>query len=108
MEGVESDSEIVSSENRWHDRIHVRPFDETFDVGRRYGLVLMLDVLEHLQNPEAALRHALRLLEPAGRIVISVPAFNVLWTSHDRVQPSPDTLHARDLRPPCRFSRSEN
>ena len=83
VEGVETDAEIVSPEKRWRGRIHVRPFDETFDVGRRYGLVLMLDVLEHLQNPEAALRHALRLLEPAGRIVISVPAFNVLWTSHD-------------------------
>jgi SAM-dependent methyltransferase len=83
VEGVESDEGIVSASSRWRDRIHVRRFDETFDTGRRYGLALMLDVLEHLPNPEAALRHALNLLEPDGRIVISVPAFNLLWTSHD-------------------------
>lgn len=83
VEGVESDPTLVSAGNRWRDRVHVRPFDDTFDVGRRYGLVLMLDVLEHLQHPELALRHALSLLEPGGRIVINVPAFEILWTSHD-------------------------
>jgi SAM-dependent methyltransferase len=83
VEGVESDGTLLSAANPWRDRIHVRPFDATFDAGRRYGLVLMLDVLEHLPDPAAALGHAVRLLEPDGRLVINVPAFNLLWTRHD-------------------------
>ena len=35
----------------------------------------MLDVLEHLAEPEAALRHALSLLEPGGIVLATVPAF---------------------------------
>ncbi len=43
----------------------------------------MLDVLEHLADPVAALSHALSMLEPSGTMVITVPAFRLLWTSHD-------------------------
>jgi SAM-dependent methyltransferase len=83
VEGIEPDASLLTGTNPWREQVHVRPFDETFDAGRRYGLVLMLDVLEHLERPDVALRHALRLLEPGGRILITVPAFNALWTSHD-------------------------
>jgi SAM-dependent methyltransferase len=83
FEGVEADPALVRAESPWRDRIHVRPFDESFKPGRRYDLVLMLDVLEHLASPAPALLHALSLLEPGGRIVITVPAFPSLWTSHD-------------------------
>ena len=83
VEGVEADPGLIRAGSPWRDRIHVRPFNESFAPGRRYGLVLMLDVLEHLASPAPALRHALSLLEPGGRIVITVPAFPNLWTSHD-------------------------
>jgi hypothetical protein len=43
----------------------------------------MLDVLEHLDHPEAALRHAGALLELGGVLLITVPAFRLLWTNHD-------------------------
>jgi SAM-dependent methyltransferase len=82
FEGVEADPALVRADGPWRQRIHVTPF-ETFAPGRRYGLVLMLDVLEHLARPASALRHALSLLEPGGRVVITVPAFSSLWTSHD-------------------------
>jgi SAM-dependent methyltransferase len=83
VEGVESSAELLDPTGRHRARIHVAPFDSGFRPGRRYGLVLMLDVLEHLPEPSAALRHALALLEPGGRIVITVPAFPALWTTHD-------------------------
>ena len=44
---------------------------------------MILDVLEHLPDPEVALAHALELLRPGGKIVITVPAMPSLWTSHD-------------------------
>ena len=81
--GVESDVTLVPADSRHRGRLHLGPFDSTFKPGRRFGLVLMLDVLEHLPDPVAALRKAADLLEPGGRVLITVPAFQVLWTSHD-------------------------
>jgi SAM-dependent methyltransferase len=81
--GVESDESLVPADSRHRARIHLGSFDSTFEPRRRFGLVLMLDVLEHLPDPVAALRKAGDLLEPGGRILITVPAFQVLWTRHD-------------------------
>jgi 2-polyprenyl-3-methyl-5-hydroxy-6-metoxy-1,4-benzoquinol methylase len=83
VEGVETSAELVSPDGPHRARIHVTPFDATFDTGRRYSLILMLDVLEHLPDPVSALRHALSLLEPDGVFLATVPAFNALWTRHD-------------------------
>jgi SAM-dependent methyltransferase len=83
VEGVETSADLVSPDGPHRARIHVTPFDATFDTGRRYSLILMLDVLEHLPDPVSALRHALSLLEPDGVFLATVPAFNALWTRHD-------------------------
>ncbi len=83
VEGVEIDASIVGPDNPWRDAIHVASFDESFQPGKTYHTILMLDVLEHLPEPAAALRHALGLLAPHGKLIITVPAFPWLWTTHD-------------------------
>jgi SAM-dependent methyltransferase len=81
VEGVEPDRNLLSPGA--DGRVHVAPFDHRFEPGRRYSLILLLDVLEHLREPAAALRRARELLEPQGRILMTVPAFRWLWTEHD-------------------------
>jgi 2-polyprenyl-3-methyl-5-hydroxy-6-metoxy-1,4-benzoquinol methylase len=83
VEGVEPAGALVSPEGPHRARIHVVPFDASFDLGRRYSLIVMLDVLEHLPDPVSSLRHALSLLEPDGVFLATVPAFVSLWTRHD-------------------------
>ncbi len=63
---------------------------------QRFDLIFMLDVLEHLDDDQAALREATRLLAPGGRIVVTVPAFRFLWSKHDDV-----SMHKR------RYTRAE-
>lgn len=82
-EGVEPDESLISAGSEQASRIFVQPFDEQFQPGKRYQLILMLDVLEHLPDPDGALRHATSLLEPDGTLLITVPAFRSLWTQHD-------------------------
>ncbi len=41
--------------------------DKTFDT------VLMLEVLEHVENPEKALDEVFRILKPGGRLIMSMP-----------------------------------
>lgn len=51
--------------------------DRTFDV------VLLLDVLEHVEDDRAELRSAAAALAPGGKLVITVPANPELWSDHD-------------------------
>ena len=83
VEGIEADPSLVSAARTYRGRIHVGPFDTRFQPGKRYSLILMLDVIEHIRDPVGALRHAVELLEPHGVLVATVPAFLMLWTTHD-------------------------
>lgn len=83
VEGIEPDPSVVSPDSEWRHCIELRAFDESFLPGRRYDLILMLDVLEHFEDPGRALRHAATLLNEKGRILLTVPAFRLLWTHHD-------------------------
>ena len=83
VEGIESDRHLVSENNPHRPKIHIGPFDDSFQPTKRYGLILMLDVLEHLQNPRAALGRLASLLEPGANLIITVPAYKLVWTNHD-------------------------
>lgn len=83
IDGIEPAAELVSDNPKRRGQIFVCPFDDAFRPAAPYGLIVMLDVLEHLADPVAALSHALSMLEPSGTMVITVPAFRLLWTSHD-------------------------
>jgi 2-polyprenyl-3-methyl-5-hydroxy-6-metoxy-1,4-benzoquinol methylase len=85
VEGVEPAEAIVSKTGKHRSRIYIGPFDVSFQPAKRFSLILFLDVLEHVPDPAAALRHALALLAPGGAILITVPAFNLLWTNHDAI-----------------------
>jgi SAM-dependent methyltransferase len=54
------------------------PFaDGTFDV------VGAFDVIEHCEPEAGALRELFRVLQPDGRLLVSVPAYRWAWTDHD-------------------------
>ena len=50
-----------------------------------YDLVAILDVLEHIEEDEAALAGIASKLKPGGRILITVPAHPWMWSAHDVV-----------------------
>ena len=50
-----------------------------------FSTVLALDVIEHHAQPEALLREIHRVLVPGGRVVITVPAFEWMWSYADDV-----------------------
>ncbi len=85
VEGVEPSSDTMGSDAPHAARIYRTPFDESFSPGRRYSLMLMLDVLEHLPDAVGALRRVAALLDPGGVLIVTVPAFRQLWTSHDDI-----------------------
>lgn len=46
-------------------------------------LICLFDVLEHVSEDEASLETMRRLLKPGGKIVLTVPAHQWLWSAHD-------------------------
>lgn len=84
-EGVEPDSGLITEVGRAAGTIHVRPFDTDFRPAHPFGLVLMLDVLEHLEDDVAAATHAGSLLGPGGLLLLTVPAMEAIWTAHDDI-----------------------
>jgi SAM-dependent methyltransferase len=54
-------------------------------AGRRFQLVLLLDVLEHVRDPAALLTRLWQEhLAEGGWMLLTVPAFQALFTQHDR------------------------
>jgi SAM-dependent methyltransferase len=49
----------------------------------RYHLICLLDVLEHIEEDEAALASIARKLAPGARILVTVPANQWMWSGHD-------------------------
>lgn len=47
------------------------------------SLILMIDVIEHVDDDVALISDYARIAPPGAQFLISVPAFNFLWSSHD-------------------------
>lgn len=95
VEGVESDWAAVEQSGKWQSHIAVGELDE---AGGLFDLIVILDVLEHLQDPGQLLRRAARRLAPSGRLLVTVPAFNWLWTAHDDINHHLRRYTAREMR----------
>jgi SAM-dependent methyltransferase len=52
-------------------------------TGQQFDLIVLLDVLEHIDDDGASLRALQGLLAPGGVLVLTVPAFQFLWSPHD-------------------------
>ena len=81
--GVEPDPATLAEDSPHRDRIHLGFFDDSYQTDSRFDLIVMLDVLEHIEDADAALSKAVELLTDDGRLIITVPAFRSIWTSHD-------------------------
>ena len=55
-------------------------FDE---ITKTYDLIVLLDVVEHIENTSEFFNSINRILSKEGHIVISVPAYESLWSQHD-------------------------
>ena len=65
-------------------RVHagLLPSAKAFE-GREFDLVCLLDVLEHIEDDVSALVSASKLLSANGKVLITAPAYQLLWSSHD-------------------------
>ncbi len=55
-----------------------------FEAGS-FDLAASLDVIEHLQDDLQALRELRRVVAPGGALLVTVPAYQWLWSGHDEI-----------------------
>jgi SAM-dependent methyltransferase len=63
-----------------------------------YDLIALLDVLEHVDDRAQSLASIARKLKPDGRILVTVPAYQWLWSAHDRAHHHKLRYSKRGLR----------
>ena len=56
------------------------PFADGF-----FDVVCALDVIEHIDDDFAAVRELCRICRPGGLLVLTVPAYQWLWSEHDDI-----------------------
>jgi 2-polyprenyl-3-methyl-5-hydroxy-6-metoxy-1,4-benzoquinol methylase len=98
VEGIESDRAAVERAGRWRTRITVGELDDTYAPHAPFDLILLLDVIEHIVEADRLLRRAGEILAPNGQIVVTVPAFNWLWTTHDEMNHHVKRYTAGEMR----------
>lgn len=96
-EGLEVEDRIVSEDAAKLHTIHIGALDERFEPDAPYEFICMLDVLEHIEEPLPALRRCKEIISPHGILLLTVPAFQALWTSHDEINHHYVRYTRRDL-----------
>ena len=53
------------------------------DIKQEHSLIVLLDVLEHIDDDDMALATLNKYLKQRGRLLVTVPAYQFLWTHRD-------------------------
>lgn len=84
--GLDSSAEAISiAKTKGYAKLHQGsamqlPYADSF-----FDSVLMLDVLEHIPEDSLVLKECFRVLRKGGLLVMTVPAYQWLWSGHDQV-----------------------
>jgi len=60
------------------DLLHLSDFS-----GSRYNSIICSEVLEHIEEDEKAIANLFELLQPSGKIIVTVPFSMKYWSEHD-------------------------
>ena len=83
VEGLEADRSLVSEQ--YQDSVLIGDLTTAKITKDSYTVMLLFDVLEHIENDEGTLNRIYELLVDKGLLLITVPAFKMIWTSHDDI-----------------------
>lgn len=65
---------------------------------KAYDLIGAFDVIEHINDDQAALQAIARKLRPGGKLVLTVPAHPWMWSAHDVVNHHKRRYSKRSLK----------
>jgi SAM-dependent methyltransferase len=87
VDGIEIDPEArAHAEKRLGREVGTAPLPELPGIPRSsYDLVAALDVVEHIEDDKAAVAALASCIKPGGKLLITVPAHQWMWSAHDEL-----------------------
>jgi SAM-dependent methyltransferase len=86
VSGVDLSPEAVAyARRRGHDDVRVARVEELPFEDATFDVVTCLDVVEHTPDDRATLAELRRVTRPGGLLLVTVPAYQALWSWHDEV-----------------------
>src|SRR5690606_39113676 len=85
VRGLAFDASLLDPDGPHPGRIPTSPLsDPSYDGPLcRFALITALDVLEHIGDDRDAVRAIAAMLGPGALLLVTVPAFAMLWDHHD-------------------------
>lgn len=84
VSGVEMRPDLVTlARRRGHEDVHEGAVEDLPWPDATFDLVTCLDVLEHTADDRVTLLELRRVVRPGGHLLITVPAYQALWSNHD-------------------------
>jgi SAM-dependent methyltransferase len=89
---ISADAVATAKSRGYHD-VRLGPIEQLPFEDASFDLVTCLDVVEHTPDDRRSLGELRRVTRPGGLMLVTVPAYQSLWSSHDEVN-----LHYRRYR----------
>jgi SAM-dependent methyltransferase len=84
VQGVELDPEAAElARSRGHGEVLVGRLEELPFPEATFDLITCLDVIEHTPDDRVTLTELRRVCRPGGWLLVTVPAYQALWSFHD-------------------------
>jgi SAM-dependent methyltransferase len=82
--GFDSDSQSLDvAKRRTNAEVKKGDFPKNIPFQNNFDLICMLDVLEHIEDEVLALKVLRKKLKTKGNLLMTVPAYQFLWSTHD-------------------------
>jgi SAM-dependent methyltransferase len=86
VSGIDLSAEAVTcARGRGHDDVRVARVEDLPFEDASFDVVTCLDVIEHTPDDAATLAELRRVTRPGGLLLVTVPAYEALWSWHDEV-----------------------
>ena len=86
VSGVDlSPKAVLAARRRGHDDVHLARVEQLPYPDASFDVVTCLDVVEHTPDDRATLAELRRVTRPGGLLLVTVPAYQALWSWHDEV-----------------------
>lgn len=92
------------AENRGAAEVRLGSIDLEWPYEMDFDLVCLFDVLEHVDDDLSALIRVQHALKPGGQIILTVPAYKLLWSDLDEVAHHKRRYTRSSLMPKMRTS----
>lgn len=80
--GIEKNKNAYLEAQKYHKKI-INKSIENLEITEKYDIICLFDVLEHIKDDHKAIEKVYSFLENSGIIIITIPAYNFLFSNHD-------------------------